>query len=87
LLGWAQAAGFRDVTISASVWVFATPDSRRWWAELWAERVTDSAFGQQALERGFATQPELSDIAAGFRAWAAADSGCWTMTHGELLAR
>jgi ubiquinone/menaquinone biosynthesis C-methylase UbiE len=87
LLGWAQAAGFRDVTISASVWVFATPDSRRWWSELWAERVTDSAFGQQALERGFASQHELADIAAGFRAWAAADSGYWTMTHGELLAR
>jgi ubiquinone/menaquinone biosynthesis C-methylase UbiE len=87
LLTWAQAAGFREVTYSASVWAYWTPEQRSWWSELWAERITRSAFAEQALERGFATRVELEQIAAGMRAWAAADGGTWTITHGEILAR
>ena len=49
---WAQAAGFTDVTATASVWCFATPEDRSWWGGLWADRVMHSAFGQQALASG-----------------------------------
>jgi SAM-dependent methyltransferase len=87
LLGWAREAGYREVTASASVWSFTTADSRVWWAELWAERVIESALAEQALEGGFASRSELADMAAGFRAWAAADGGYWALTHGEVLAR
>jgi ubiquinone/menaquinone biosynthesis C-methylase UbiE len=87
LIQWAKAAGFRDVTYSASVWSFATPEQRAWWADSWAQRVTESSLAEQALERGFATKQELSEMAAGLRTWAAADGGTWTVTHGEILAR
>lgn len=87
MLSWAQEAGFSEVTYSASVWAYSTPEQRAWWSDLWAARVTESAFAEQALERGFATKSELAEIAAGFKAWGAADGGTWTITHGELIAR
>ena len=40
LLAWAHAAGFEDVTATASVWCFATPQDRDWWGGLWADRFT-----------------------------------------------
>jgi SAM-dependent methyltransferase len=87
LYAWAKEAGFRDVTYSASVWAYSTPEQRTWWSDLWAARVTESAFAEQALERGFATKSELAAMVAGFKAWGAADGGTWTITHGEVLAR
>ena len=86
LFQWARAAQFRDVTASASVWAFSTAAEREWWASLWAERVVHSSLGQQAQERGFATERELAEMAAAFRAWSAADGGFFTLTHGEVLA-
>ena len=44
LLSWARAAGFTDVTPSASTWLFATPEDRAFWGGMWAERVVDSDF-------------------------------------------
>jgi ubiquinone/menaquinone biosynthesis C-methylase UbiE len=87
LLEWARAAGFREITISASVWCFATPEARRWWSDLWADRVTESALAEQALSGGFATREELAGMAEAFRSWGAASDGFWSLTHGELLAR
>ena len=86
LWSWAREAHFREVTASASVWAFSSQAERSWWANLWAERVTDSSLGQQALERGFATRRELAEMAAAFRAWSAADGGFFSVTHGEVLA-
>jgi ubiquinone/menaquinone biosynthesis C-methylase UbiE len=86
LLSWAQAAGFRAVTVSASVWCYATPEARAWWAGLWSDRVTKTTIADQAVEYGISTRAELLDMAAGFRAWAEAPDGFFTLTHGELLA-
>jgi hypothetical protein len=85
LYGWAQQAGFSEVRASASVWCFATPDERAWWAGLWAERVTRSALAEQAVDRGLATTADLEAMAAGWRAWAAADDGWFAVLHGEVL--
>jgi ubiquinone/menaquinone biosynthesis C-methylase UbiE len=87
LLSWAKAVGFRDVSAGASVWLFATPETRAWWGELWAERVAHSALAEQALERGFASRTELNEMADAFRTWAAAEGGWFSATHGELIAR
>jgi ubiquinone/menaquinone biosynthesis C-methylase UbiE len=87
LLTWFRAAGYGEVTASASAWSFATPDARAWWANLWAERVTASALAEQASALGIATPVELQDMAEGLRAWAAADGGMFTVTHGEVIAR
>jgi len=87
LLGWAQAAGFADHKLTASIWSFADPDSRRWWSEIWADRVVDSAYHDHALALGLATRPELDEIAAAWRTWAAAPDGVFLVPHGELIAR
>lgn len=87
LLGWARAAGFTDVAVSTSTWTFADADSRAWWGDLWADRVTRSAFADQACAHGLADAAELDDLAEAFRSWAAAPDGFWAVLHGELLAR
>ena len=86
LLGWAQAAGFTDVTPSASVWCFATPDERAWWGGLWADRFIRSSMAEQLLGHGLATRPELEAFAAGWRRWADAPDGWFAALHGEILA-
>jgi ubiquinone/menaquinone biosynthesis C-methylase UbiE len=87
LLSWALAAGFSDVTPSASVWCYATPADRAWWGGLWAERATSSAFAEQALEGGHATREELESMARAWRRWAAAPDGWYLVVHGEVLCQ
>jgi len=85
LLAWAHAAGFTDVRASASSWCFATPGERDWWADLWADRVTQSRFADQARADGHATHDELTAIATAFRRWAADRDAWFAMLHGEVL--
>ena len=85
LLSWAHEAGFDDVTPSASVWCFATPAERKWWGELWADRVTQSTFAEQALETGLASESELQRIADAWRAWSRDPSGWVSIVHGEIV--
>jgi SAM-dependent methyltransferase len=87
LVGWALAAGLRDVTASASVWCFADPADRAWWGDLWAERCTDSALAGQAVEHGLATAAELAELAQGWREWVQQPDGWFVVLHGEVLAR
>ena len=87
LLGWARAAGLDDVTYTSSTWTFATPEDRAWWAALWAERVTATALAAQAVDYGIASRAELEEIAAGWRAWAAAPGAVFVVPHGEIVAR
>ena len=87
LRSWAQAAGFAEVTSSASVWCFATPAERSWWGELWAERVTDSALGHQAVKAGLATARDLAGMADAWREWATSEDGWFAVLHGEVICR
>ncbi len=87
LLSWARAAGFADVTPSASTWCFATPDDRAWWGGMWADRVVGSAFADQAVDRGFSTPEELRAISDAWRHWAVADDGWFAILHAEILGR
>jgi SAM-dependent methyltransferase len=86
LLGWAQQAGYSRVRATSSTWCFARPDDRRWWGDLWADRVVSSAFAEQALASGAACRRDLDRIAAGWRRWAAAEDGWMSVPHGEVLA-
>jgi len=86
LLAWARAAGFTEVRPSASAWCFATPADRQWWGEVWADRVTGSAFARQAVDGGLATPGDLARLADGWRDWAGCDDGWFSVLHGELLA-
>jgi hypothetical protein len=87
LLHWAQTAGFTDVQSSASAWCYSTPDERAWWGGLWADRVTQSAFAEQTIERGLATRAELDELARAWHAWAAEPDGWFAVLHGEVLCR
>lgn len=83
--GWARAAGFEDVQASASVWCFATPAERSWWAESWAERVTSSRFADQATGLGLARASDLERCSQAWRRWASSDDACFFAPHGEIL--
>lgn len=87
LLSWAHQAGFREVDYSTSTWTFATPQERRWWSELWAERTSSSSFARQAVEYGIATPAELEQLAAGWRAWGQEQDGIFVVVCGEIIAR
>jgi ubiquinone/menaquinone biosynthesis C-methylase UbiE len=87
LLGWAHEAGFTGVTPSASVWCYATPETRAWWGGSWAERIVSSSVADQALDRGLATRDDLEAMSAAWRRWAASPDGWFTVPHGELLAQ
>ncbi|GAA3887284.1 methyltransferase domain-containing protein [Streptomyces sedi] len=87
LLSWARAAGFAEVTPSASTWCFATEGDRSWWSGLWAERTVASAFAERARALGLATARELDESAAAWRAWGADPDGWFLVPHGELLCR
>ena len=87
LLGWAHRAGFTEVTYTTSTWTFADPDTRAWWSGLWADRVRESAFAEQALEHRLADRAELDALAAGFTDWATSADAVFVVLHGEILAR
>src|SRR5690606_37450976 len=39
MLGWAHAAGLRDIRATAGLWCFATPEDRDYWGGMWADRI------------------------------------------------
>jgi SAM-dependent methyltransferase len=86
LRAWALDAGFGAVRTSASAWCYADDKERAWWGDLWAERITKTALAARAQELGLATTTDLADLAAGWRAWAAAPNGWFAVLHGEILA-
>jgi ubiquinone/menaquinone biosynthesis C-methylase UbiE len=87
LLGWVQRAGFDDVRASSSTWTFATDDDRAWWGGLWADRVLESSFAEQAVAYRLAEREELEVISGAWRAWAAQPDGFFAVVHCEVLAR
>jgi len=86
LRSWARQAGFTDIQPTATAWCFATPQDRAWWGGLWADRVTTSAIAEQGLREGRASSTDLSEMAAAWRAWAAAEDGWFAVLHGEVIA-
>src|SRR5690606_10744500 len=70
LLSWARAAGFEEVTASASTWCYATPEEREWWGGMWADRILESALARQLVDSGAASQADLRRISAAWRRWA-----------------
>jgi SAM-dependent methyltransferase len=87
MLSWARAAGFTDITATASVWGFATDEDRQWWGGMWAERIVESAMAETALRTGAATENDLQRISAGWRRWADHPDGWFAIPHGEIICR
>jgi SAM-dependent methyltransferase len=87
LLSWAHAAGLSDVTATSSTWCFASPEDRAWWGGMWAERILRSDLARQATTSGAATQADLRRLSAGWRTWADARDGWFSILHGEIICR
>ncbi len=87
LHSWARAAGFTEVTATASTWCFATPADRHWWGGMWADRILHSDLAGQVVGTGRSTADHLRGIAKGWRDWAAAEGGWFAVLHGEILCR
>lgn len=87
LLAWARAAGFTDITATASTWCYADEASRQWWGGMWADRILESALTRQLLDSGMATQAELQRISGAWRRWAGDGDGWFVVPHGEVLCR
>lgn len=86
LKAWAMAAGFGEVTATASIWAFTNAEDRAWWGGMWAQRVLESAFADDVLGKGLAGQDELEGISAAWSRWAADDEATLFMPHGEIIA-
>lgn len=84
---WATDAGFTQITSTGSTWCFAEDADRNWWGSMWADRVRDSAFGAQAVERGLATDAELDEIRAAWLEWIDAPGAWFAIPNGEILCR
>jgi hypothetical protein len=87
LLAWAHAAGFEDVEYTTSTWTFATDADRAWWSDLWAERAVASAFAEQAVRYGVASQEDLAAMAEAWRTWGATPDAVLVILHGEIVCR
>jgi len=85
LKSWALAAGLDVVLSTADVWCFATAEDVSWWGGMWAERVVGSGLAEQAVEQGLASPQDLSQMAQGWRRWAASPDAWFAVLHGELL--
>jgi SAM-dependent methyltransferase len=87
MLAWARAAGFTDITATASVWCFADDEDRAWWGGLWADRILKSDMADTALRTGAADEAGLRRISDGWRRWADDQDGWLIIPHGEILCR
>ena len=87
LLSWARAAGFTDITATASTWCYATPEERAWWGGMWADRILESALARQLVDADMATRDDLRGISDAWKRWADAGDGWYLVPHGEILAR
>lgn len=87
LLAWAHAAELVDARASSSTWTYATPDERRWWADLWADRVSRTALTEQLVEGSVAGSNDVDVMAAAWRSWGEHPDGWFCVPHGEVLWR
>lgn len=87
LLSWARAAGFEEITATASTWCYATPEQRAWWGGMWADRILESALARQLVDGGMATTADLHEISDAWTRWAADGDGWYLVPHGEILCR
>ncbi|WP_431785345.1 class I SAM-dependent methyltransferase [Microbacterium maritypicum] len=87
LLSWARAAGFTDVTATASTWCYASPAERAWWGGMWADRILESALARQLVDSDMATRADLHEISDAWKRWADDGDGWYLVPHGEIIAR
>ena len=83
---WLARAGFERIAISTTAAVMREREEVLNWGDSWAERITSSALGEQALAYGLATRADLERLAAGWRAWARHEEALFLFVHVEGVA-
>jgi ubiquinone/menaquinone biosynthesis C-methylase UbiE len=81
LMEWVRAAGFEHLHATAATWLYATPEERHGWAELWAGRRLQEPGENEVYGE------DRNQINEAFRRWAAQPDGWFAFIHGEVLAR
>jgi SAM-dependent methyltransferase len=84
---WGVQAGCEDITATGSTWCFASDADRAWWGGMWADRVRNSSFADQAIERGFATNADIEEIRETWLRWIDEPGAWFAIPNGELLIR
>jgi ubiquinone/menaquinone biosynthesis C-methylase UbiE len=87
LLAWAREAGFEDITPTADVWCYATPEDRQWWGGMWADRIVQSDIARSIVASGAASEEDLQRLSAGWRTWAGSPDGWFAVLNAEILGR
>jgi ubiquinone/menaquinone biosynthesis C-methylase UbiE len=87
LLSWANAAGFTEVTATATTWCYASAADRAWWSGMWAERIRYSGIAMDALRKGYCAEADLDRLAKAWRDWGGTADGWFVVVHGEILCR
>jgi ubiquinone/menaquinone biosynthesis C-methylase UbiE len=85
LKSWVTAAGFENVSVSSSNWIFASADERSWWGGLWADRVLHSDFARQGIEYELTSRDELEAIADAFARWSQSSEAFFLLVNVEVL--
>ena len=84
-LAWAHAAGLTEVMCTSSTWTYSGP-SVQWWADMWAERLTDSSMAAQIVAECLATEEDLLNTAQALKDWATHPDAWLMVPCGEIVA-
>ena len=84
---WVRQGGFEDITVTSSTWTFADRPDRQWWGSLWADRVRQSSYAEQAIASGLSDEAELAAIEAAWRDWIEQPDGLFVVPSVEVIAR
>lgn len=87
LLAWAHAAGFTDITTTASATCYASAEQRQHWGGMWADRILQSAIADQLLSSGAADHEKLQAISRAWQNWADHADGYLMIPHTQILCR
>lgn len=82
LMEWVRAAGFEHIHATVSNWLFATPEQRQAWADLWVGRSL-----RDGTDNPSPNEADVAAIAGAFQRWADHPDGWFAFLHGEVLAR
>jgi SAM-dependent methyltransferase len=82
-----NGAGVADLTITATVWCYATPAETTEWGESYADRLLSSPMGESPVTHGLASRADVEAMAAAFRTWGTHPDALWIFTHVAALGR
>lgn len=84
LLRHTKVLGFKRVESSASVWCFSDDEDKKWWGNMWAERVELSQLAVEMRKLG-TSEDEINKMKRAWLQWSEDEFAWFTVFHGEVL--